>query len=272
MSGTYLTAARLRDLDAQLADRDRAVLRRVSGLRFVSGAQLTRLHFTGVPARTTRQALLRLVRLEVLERLPRPVGGVRAGSAGYVYRVGPAGERLAGSYGWLPEGRKWQAHVPGTLFVGHALGVAELHTRLVEADRAGSVELLELVGESASWRDYGGPFGPRTLKPDSYVRLGVGEYEDSYFIEVDLGTEGSRALLGKLGQYAEYAASGQEQTQRGVVPVSFWLTPDPQRAWVIWDCIARLPQSDQKLFRVAPFSEAVALMGGNQDWKGASAP
>jgi Replication-relaxation len=265
MSGAYLTAARLRDLDAQLGDRDKAILRRVSGLRFVTGAQLTRLHFAGVPARTTRQALLRLTRLDVLERLPRPVGGVRAGSAGYVYRVGPAGERLAGSHDWLPDGRKWQPRVPGTLFVAHALGVAELHTRLVEADRDGEVELLELAGETASRRDYGGPFGPRILKPDSFVRLGVGDYEDSYFIEVDLGTEGSRALLGKLRQYVEYAAAGQEQAAHGVFPKVLWLTPDESRARVIRGCVRQLSVDSRELFAVAPFDHAMGVLSGDID-------
>jgi hypothetical protein len=263
MSPPYLTAARLAELDAQLNGRDRAVLRRVSELRFVSGAQLMRLHFADVPARTAREALLRLNRLDVLERLPRVVGGVRAGSAGYVYRFGAGGQRLAARHGWLPAGRKNRTHVPGTLFVAHALKIAELHTRLVEADRQGRIELLELAGEAASRRSYGGPLGPRTLKPDSYVRLGAGDYEFVYFIEVDLGSEGSRALSAKLRQYVEYEASGIEQAARGVFPLSVWLTPDNGRAEVIENCIGRLPHPAGELFRVAPFGEVDALFAGD---------
>lgn len=263
MSGRYMTAERLRALDARLSGRDKAILRRVSQLRFVSGAQLRRMEFPDVPGRTVRETLLRLKRLDVLERLPRTVGGVRAGSAGYVYRLGSAGQRLAALHGWQAGGSKWRTHVPGTLFLAHTLRVAELHTWLVEADRNGRIELIELAAEAASRRRYGAPLGPRVLKPDSFVRLGSGEYEFVYFIEVDMGTEGSRALLTKLKQYVEYEASGVEQDERGAFPLTLWLTPDTDRARVIEDCIRRLPRPAQALFRVAPFTEVEAVMASD---------
>lgn len=263
MSAPYLTTTRLNELNAQLSERDQAILRRVFDLRFVSGAQLVRLHFADVPPRTARAALLRLTRLGVLERLPRLVGGVRAGSGAYVYRLGPAGQRLVVLHGWQPQGRKHRTWVPGTLFVAHALQVAELHTRLVEADRAGRIELIELAGETASRRSYSGPLGPHVLKPDSFVRLGSGDYELVYFIEVDMGTEGSRALISKLRQYVEYEASGIEQGARGVFPLTVWQTPDNARAAVIEDCIERLPRASRALFRAMPFSEIDALFTGN---------
>ncbi len=49
MSRRYLTAARQRELEGQLSERDLAVLQHVSDLRFVSGSQLTRLCFSGQP-------------------------------------------------------------------------------------------------------------------------------------------------------------------------------------------------------------------------------
>ncbi len=100
MSARYLSAALLRDLETKLTQRDLEVLRRVSDLHFVSGAQLARLSFTDsdderANVRAARRALLRLVRLGTLERLDRPVGGIRAGSAGFVYYLGVAGQRIA---------------------------------------------------------------------------------------------------------------------------------------------------------------------------------
>lgn len=260
MSKPYMTAARLRALDARLSDGDRAALRRVAELRFVSGGQLGRLDFPDVPGRTVREALLRLKRLDVLERLPRSVGGVRAGSSGYVYRLGAAGQRVAALHGWTASKSGWRAHVPGTLFVTHALKTAELHVLLVEADRAGRIELVELAGEAGSRRRYGGPLGPRVLKPDSFARLGQGDYELVYFIEVDMGTEGSRALLTKLRQYAEYEATGREQDACGVFPLTLWLIPDTERIEVIQDCIGRLPYPARSLFQVAPFTEVEAVL------------
>src|SRR4029077_2182347 len=157
MSARYRSATAYRELVSQLSERDLRVLRQVSELRFVSGAQLTRLCFSDAAdatakARAARRALLRLVRLGALARLPRPIGGVRAGSAGFVYHLGRGGQRLAIARGWQPERRVRRSLTPGTLFLRHTLQVAELHTRLVEGDRARRFELLELSSEPACWR------------------------------------------------------------------------------------------------------------------------
>lgn len=270
MSRRYLTAAVLGELESRLSERDLAILRRVSDLRFVSGSQLARMHFA-VPDdpstdRTASRALLRLAHLGVLERLPRTVGGVGSGSVSYVYRLGAAGLRLAVKHGWQPDERRRRSHIPGTLFIRHALAVAELHTLLIEADRSGRVELLELSAEPACWRRYGG-IGTQhgILKPDSYLRLGAGEYEDSYFIEVDMSSEGSWALERKLGDYLAYEASGAEQTARGVFPKCLWLAPDRERVSAIEGCTLRLPRSGQELFQVALFAEVVAAVSNTSN-------
>jgi hypothetical protein len=266
MTARYLTAAAVKELHSQLTEQDYALIKRVSDLRFVSGSQLTRLHVADDPdavvnARAARRALLRLVRLDVLERLARRVGGARAGSAGFIYWLGPAGLRLAIKRGWQPEGRRRRSEIPGTLFVDHALQVAELHTLLTEADRSRTVELLELDGEPACWRSYAGTHGQRrTLKPDSYVEIGSGKYVYSHWIEVDMGTEGSRALERKLRDYLAYEASGIEQAARGVFPKTLWLAPNAERVKAIEACIERLPRSAHELFAVTAFSDALATM------------
>jgi hypothetical protein len=261
MMARYVTKAVLGELQAQLTDHDLVVIRRVSGLRFVSGDQLARLHYDDSSARARRRALSRLVRLDCLARLPRRIGGGSNGSKHFVYFLALAGQRLAMGRGWLPTHRTRRPEVPGTLYLGHALQVAELHTLLVEADRQRRLELLALDGEPVCWRSDGGIGGQRrTLKPDSYVRLGAGQYEDSYFIEVDMGTEGSQALENKLRQYAAYQATGQEQAERGVFPKTLWLTPDAERAVVIEACVERLPRSAHVLFQVAPFKDAVRVV------------
>jgi hypothetical protein len=268
MSGRYLTAARLDALGAALSGRDLDVMERVSALRFVSGAQLTRLCFADLGdmaacARAARRALLRLTGLGVLERLPRTIGGVRAGSAGFVYRLGHVGLRLAIRRSLLPE-RKWRrSFAPGMLFVRHALAVAELHTVLTENDRSRSIELLELSAEPSCHRNYDGLGGQRlTLKPDSYARLGAGDYEDSFFIEVDRGTEGSRAIERQFDQYLAYYASDREQAERGVFPRVLWLAPGDERLGVIKDNIFALTRSNRELFQVARFDRALDAMSG----------
>ena len=112
----------------------------------------------------------------------------------------------------------------------------------MEGDRAGRFELLELAAEPSCWRSFDGLGGQRsTLKPDSYVRLGIGAYEDSYFLEVDRGTEGSRALERQLQLYLAYQASGREQAERQFFPCVLWLTPDDRRTAALVDSLARLP-------------------------------
>lgn len=265
MTARYFTAAACQKLAGRLSERDWLVLRHVATLRFVSGSQLTRLCFAdsadvSTNARAARRALLRLVRLGVLERLPRPIGGARSGSAGYVYHLGLGGHRLSVLRGLLPEAYRRRSHVPGTLFMRHTLTIAELHTRLIEGERSGRYELLELAAEPSCHRTYDGYGGQHILKPDTYVRLGIGPYEDSYFIEVDRATEGSRALTAQLERYIAYHRTGQEQTRRGVFPRVLWLTPSAARTLVIEDCAAGLPSDAQALFAVVEFDRAPVVM------------
>jgi Replication-relaxation len=266
MSRRYLTAAAYRAIATQVVARDLAVLQCLAELRFVTGGQLTRRCFADDPdpavsGRAARRALLRLVRLGLLARLPRQVGGVRAGSAGFVYHLGPSGQRLSAERGWQPEQRRRRSLTPGTLFLQHSLAIAELHTQLVEADRSRRFELLELTAEPSCWRSYDGLGNQRTsLKPDSYVRLGLGDYEHSYFLEIDRGTEGWRTIVRQLTSYTAYYLSGQEQTAYGVFPQALWLAPDERRVEAIAACIERLPSADQVLFQVARFDEALTLM------------
>lgn len=147
------------------------------------------------------------------------------------------------------------------LFVRHALAVAELHVRVVEGDRAKRFELLELAAEPTCWRTYVGLGGQReTLKPDSFVRLHNGPYEDSFFIEVDRGTEGSRALEGQMRRYAAYHASGAEQAEHGVFPRVLWLAPDARRVAAIIDAAAALPADDWALFQAVRFDAAIGAL------------
>jgi hypothetical protein len=261
MTGRYLTAIRLKDLGTRLSERDRLVLGYVSQLRFVSGSQLTRLAFPDSDERTARRALLRLRRLDVLERLPRTVGGNGGGSGASVYRLGLAGQRLAAFTGLLPGPARRRPEMPGTAFVRHALMVSELHALLIDADRADRVELLEREGEPACWRRYRRhSVQQAVLKPDSYLRLGVGDYEDSYFIEVDRGTEGSRAIGVKLREYVAYAASGQEQAEHGVFPKVLWTTPDGRRTEAIAACVEQLGELERELFAVTDFDAVLTTL------------
>src|SRR5437870_4997317 len=95
----YLGRRGLDERQENLSDRDLAVIRSVRQHRFLTARQIEEFHFTThatdqAGARVCRRVLARLTRERLLARLERRVGGVRAGSASFVYALGPIGSRL----------------------------------------------------------------------------------------------------------------------------------------------------------------------------------
>jgi len=115
---------------------------------------------------------------------------VRAGSSGHVYGLGRAGERI------LSPARRYRSRwEPGPQFLAHTLGTTDLYVRLVDADRAGELELIDFVTEPACWRPFSDfAAGPATLKPDAFVVVGLADHEHLAFVELDLGTKGRGAI------------------------------------------------------------------------------
>lgn len=251
----YLTDRRLAEVERSLTPRDWAILATLGRVRLASARQLERLYFTDVTRRRSRQVLASLVDRHILVRLPRVVGGVRAGSAGFVYILGGAGQRLSA----MSEGRRlprpWSVGAP---FLAHSLAVTEVYVRLVEADRAGLVELRDFMGEPGAWRSFSGPGGARiVLKPDAAVTTRLGPYEDCWFLEVDRGTEAPATLARKCDRYRHYWQTGREQAQTGVFPRVLWLVPDERRYDALTDVLGRQPAEAWHLFAVALFDDAV---------------
>jgi hypothetical protein len=255
-------------LAESLPDRERQIVEAVARLRLTSGSQLERLYFTETvkPAsrgRSSRRVLASMCERHLLFRLDRRVGGVRAGSAGTVYGLGPIGKRLI-AY-WQGEGlpRVRAVHQPGPLFVRHTLAVAEQYVRLVEADRAGACELLAFDSEPTCWRSYTSAHGGLvTLKPDAYLRLGLGEFEQRSFIEVDCGSEGRGALSAKCRYYLAYYQSGQEQAAAGVFPRVVWITTTQARVRLLVEVCSSLPAEYWQLFCVGTADRLLALCSG----------
>jgi hypothetical protein len=263
-----VSALSLLALAETMPERERRIVETTAQLRLVAGSQLERLYFSKIGtaasrARAARRVLSALSERRVLTRLERRVGGVRAGSAGTVYALGPIGKRLI-AY-WQGEGLKRvrAVHQPGPLFVRHTLAVAEQYVRLVEAERAGHCELLSFEGEPACWRTYTSAHGgPVTLKPDAYARLGVGDFEQRSFLEVDCGSEGRGALTRKCHYYLAYYQSGQEQAEAGVFPRVVWITTSQARVRLLVEVCSSLPAEYWQLFVVGTPERLVALCRG----------
>jgi hypothetical protein len=253
MSRTYVTSKKLIELERSLTPREHLVLATLTRVRLASAVHLERLHFGDVTRRQARQVLARMVTRRLLLRLPRTVGGVRAGSGGYVYGLDTAGARLA-----TPGNRRHQPWNVGSAFLAHTLSITELYVRLVEAHRLGTLKLGTFTAEPGCWRSFAAPGGGRaTLKPDAYVTVDVDRYEDLWFIEVDRSTEATPTLRRKCDTYRRYWQTGTEQARSGIFPRVLWLVPNEHRQAVLIDVFGRMPVESWPLFTVALTDEAV---------------
>ncbi len=266
-----VSVARLVALADGMSLRDRQLVEAVARLTLVSGGQLVELFFSDISnpstrARRARRVLARLVERRVLDRLERRQGGGGGGSSAWVYALGPAGRRIV-AY-WAGEGlpRSRAAHEPGVVWLQHRLAVSDLYVRLRAVERAGRVELLDFDGEPACWRRYtrlGGAAG--VLKPDAYIRLGVGDFEDSVFAELDMGSEHRGQLARQHHAYGEYFRSGVEQSKTGLFPVVLWIVPDRRRLALFEDIKRSQPAQIRRLFRIATSEQAVDVLCGAAD-------
>lgn len=213
-----------------LSDRDVAVLRTVQHCGLIRADQLERLHFAGLSdssrARRRRAVLHRLVRTEHLLTLERRVGGVRSGSVGYVFRIGPAGIRALQS-----DGRIRRSEEPGQAFVQHRLQTVEVYVQAHESE----AEMLAAEIEPTAWRRYGSS-NSAMLKPDLFLDIADGAHAHAWFIEVDLGTERSPALKRKATSYHDALRSGLQEN--GTFPRVLWLTANERRSQFIQRAIA----------------------------------
>lgn len=222
-------APRLDSIIANLTELDRQVIDTLAVVRMASGNQLNRLFWPTTPsgARVSRRRLKRLTDLRVLTRLHRQVGGNKGGSQGFTYALDVNGQRIAQSL----HHNTIRRPTPSDSFVDHTLGVTETYVVLRTQPR---IELLDWDPEPGCWRSFTGPAGRTiTLRPDAFIRWGVGEWELSAFVEIDRATEHPGRIVRKADQYVRYWRTGTEQRAEGVFPTVLWLTPTKQRAEVL---------------------------------------
>src|SRR6266545_7023628 len=228
------TARQLALLAERLTERDRQVLGTLARVRLATTRQLERLHFTeagsSANARSARRTLAKLERYGAVSRLARRVGGVRAGSAGVIWGLGAAGQRLLASTGPAGGRQPRRPWTPSRAFVGHRLAITALYVVLVTAERDGRTELVCFEAEPDCWRPYIGAHGGRVvLKPDAFIVTAKGEWEDRWFVEVDCGTESPAVITRKARAYLAYYRTGREQATSGVFPLVLFSVPDEQR-------------------------------------------
>lgn len=238
-----------------LSERDWTVLRSVADHRFLTTGHIEGLYFLDQHAsavsakRTARRVLQRLCELRVLARLERRVGGVRAGSAAYIWVVGSVGDRLLRR--GTPDRVRRRVREPSERFLKHCLAIADAHLALVTAARSGSLELLDVQLEPACWRPFLGIGGAQqVLESDLFAVTASGNFEDRWFLEVDLGSEHLPTIIGKCAVYQAYRQTGTEQASQGVFPRVVWIVPTERRAIQFDTAFARARDIDRSLFRI----------------------
>ncbi len=247
---------------SQLTPTDSAAVALVARARLCSGAQLERLFWhEGAPAsraRGARRTLSSLTAWRLLDRLPRVIGGRRAGSRGFIYTLGPSGARMLARQ----DGRRARRlSAPGDRYINHTLAVSDLYTELVSAERAGHADLIAFDFEPGCWAEFPGAWGVTlTLKPDAHIKLGIGDYDYSWLVEIDMATESLPTIERKSRRHLDYHRSGTAQRTKGVAPRVLWITPDAKRAEAIEVVLGRLPDEAHKLFAVTTAPEAVGFL------------
>jgi hypothetical protein len=259
MGERRVTGAAVQRIAEGLSERDLAILADVGNVRVLTGRQVERLHFAELHGahrdRTRRRVLERLAGLQLLTTLDRRIGGVRAGSAGLVYALGPAGQRLLALE--ADHGLGGRARRPGTpteRFMIHNLTVAELYVGLVEAGQAGALTLVSFEAEPACWwRDSEGEW----VKPDALVVVSAGEVEDSWAVEVDNATESLPTLRRKLKVYLDLAVNGERGPLGGLLPRVLVTVPDARRSTAVRELVRSLPDPAERLFAVVRHEQSV---------------
>ena len=260
-SASRVGAARLREIAEQLSPRDLRILSDLSRLRVLSGRQLERLHFQGgetsARGRARRRVLRRLVSLSLVTTLDRRIGGVRAGSAGLIYALTAAGQRL------LDDGpstiRRRNPREPGTLFHDHALAISQLIVELHEQTEARSASLVGYSAEhDATWLapDRHGQLKP--LRPDLHLLLATETVEDAWWIEVDRATESLPRLHAKLESYLRLARSGRD-VPGGLMPRVLVTVPHESRLAAAQKTI-RAVRAPEGLFQAVLHEQAAGFL------------
>jgi hypothetical protein len=237
-----ISKRKLAEIYRRVSEQDKHTLMAVRVCRFITSRQIMRLPFmphtyfgTGAKVRTVNRHLFRLDEWGLIAHLDRRIGGIRAGSGANIWYLDTAGHRLL----QLDELSKKHSrsairkrhHEPTLYFLEHHLAVSEVYVQLHEIAGQSYVELVQVNLEPDCWRECSNILGGRNaiLKPDLYAVTAAGEYEDHWFIEVDLATESPSTVIRKCEQYVRYYQNGTEQRTQGVFPRVVWIVPTSKR-------------------------------------------
>lgn len=253
----------------QLTANDIAILHFLNQARLATTHQLARLFYSDSPSPETaiRRANFTTQRLKkegLISHLDRRIGGARKGSASYVWQITFQGLKVLKGKDSTIALRYKNRYEPTQHHVEHTLAITEIFVETIEVARSSDTISLENFSfEPTSWRDYQKLSGVGlTLKPDVYLELLNGEYEDHYFLEIDRSTESLARVVNTCKKYIEYYRSGIEQRQKEVFPYVLWIVPDDKRKTAILKAIQNELYNFWELFTVITLDEYQSYIKG----------
>lgn len=269
-SSRRISKRQLLEIDSRLGERDRQLLAAVQQYRYLMTGQMQRLLFTDAanPSAGLRAAsrnLKKLNELGLISSLSRRIGGVRAGSGSFIWHLTHAGERLLR----LHDNRAFPVRrhcEPSPYFLAHTLAVAEIAIKFTEICREHEPQITALQLEPECWRAYSSAGVSLSLKPDLYAATTTEEYEDRYFIEVDLDTESPAKIIEKCRKYHAYYRSGMEQEESEMFPLTVWIVPSDSRKEKLIRHLKEAFDKQAKLFAIITCDELehLILEGGDR--------
>lgn len=250
-----LTRTQLEKLEDRLSARDHAVLQAIRKYRFLTSDQIGRLYVpVGVSksSRTRVQNLMlkRLSDHSLIRTLKRRVGGYGGGSTQPVWHLTEGGNRLLTLNDPDTHPRK-RFSEPSAMFLEHTLAIAECAVQLTCLCRSSADLTLEQAdAEPSCWRRFRDGDRVCYLKPDLFAITNYDNYEDRWFIEMDLGTESATQIIEKCNIYLRYFYTGIEQKETGMFPLVVWIVKDAARKESLKQSIRESLKAQPKMFLV----------------------
>lgn len=264
------TLRQLQILEHQLTDRDKEILRLLRDTKSMFTYHIRRLCFSDsvneqAAARAANRNLKKLKDYGLIDALVnRRIGGVRAGSASYIWYLTEQGNRLLdldNKYDDEKKPKRTRFSEPADSTLGHRMAIVECFVQLVEITRRKrNFKLNEVFFEPANWQYFTFKDKPEILKPDLTISLSHHGYEYRFFIEMDLSTESIDTVIRKCIRYHKYMKSNIEQDRHGVFPYVLWIVRDENRQKKLENAITTHLKKHPNIFIVIPAVELESII------------
>lgn len=252
----------------RLTKQDVEVLSLLNRCRYATTRQIVELYFReNKPKTATRRANLltkNLSNLGLIVHLNRRIGGVRAGSGSYVWHITHKGIKELRRVDESVKLRLKNRYEPSQNHLKHQLFVTQIFVELTTLHLDGKITIENFSFEPKCWRSFTTLFSHFTLKPNEFVRLMVGNFEEAYFFEADNATEHLGRIIAKCKQYIAYFNTGIEQRENEIFPLVVWVVPDDKRKLAILNRIKEDLDGYWELFEVITLDEFSGFIEGGR--------